>query len=236
MLKINNAVPIENILSKQFQNWEKRRERSKRITSNRLNITISRVPYSRGGQVAGFIADQLNWHVFDKEIVDYVAGNAHVYRQMIEQFDEKNRHEIDNMLAAFMDSHMIDNSRFEKMLAEALLGIGRHGDAIILGRGANFVLPDSIALKVRITDSIENRLKNFNGDNPNSDIKSLRLLENERRDFIKRHFSEDIDNCANYDLVINMKNMDTQAAGKSILCALVHKFNIGLDQLRAGDE
>ncbi len=235
MLKITNNVAIEDILSKQIHNWEKAPLKKRTLMDRPFNITISRMPYSRGGQVAGFLADQLNWHVFDKEIVDYVAGNAHVRRDMIEQFDEKNRHEIDNMLAAFMDSHMIDNARYIKFLAEAILSIGRHGQAIILGRGANFVLPDNIAFKVRIIDSLEHRLENFNSRFPRQDVKRLQKMENERKEFIKRHFSMDIDDCSHYDLTVNLAHMRIETAGKTILCGLVQKFNIPIDRLRANE-
>jgi len=236
MLKINSAVSIENILTKQIHKWETHPLKIRQMIDRSINITISRAPFSRGGQVADFLAGQLNWHVFDKEIVDYVAGNANLRREMIEQFDEKNRHEIGNMLAAFMDSHMIDNARYVKLLAEAVISIGRHGQSIILGRGANFILPSRIAFKVHIVDSIEHRLENFIHQFPNKNIKHLKVLENERREFIKRHYSREIADPSHYDLVINLAHMDVPAAGKTILCGLIHKFDLDINQLHANGE
>ncbi len=84
--------------------------------------------------------------------------------------------------------------------------IGKHGRALIVGRGANFILPPDDCFRVRVISPQRVRVQNI--------VKSFNILENEakrrvirtesdRRAFIRKYFNAEIADPVNYDMVIN---------------------------------
>lgn len=152
MLKISKEIPIENLISKQIKFLERVSRVKEKSDAKREYpcITISREIGSRGAQLAMQLAERLGWQLFDKEIVDYIANNAKVRTGIVELFDGKARSELNSWILTMLDRHSLSSDKFFKHLVTTIMSIGQHGKAIILGRGANFILPDDRALKLRV--------------------------------------------------------------------------------------
>ncbi|KAA3610041.1 MAG: cytidylate kinase-like family protein [Calditrichaeota bacterium] len=234
MFKINKQVPIEDLLSRQMNLWQKSHKKSQaKKTGLYPNITISREVGSRSGELIERISARLKWKIYGKEIVDYISKNSKIRKNIVELFDEKTRNEMDTLLATLMDGRTMSNEMYLNHLAKTLVTLGKHSNAIIIGRGANFILSDNMAFKIRIVEDLKDRLRNLSHQEPKPlSEKELKKEEAKRSSFIQRYFSEKIDNPANYDLVINLSKMDMATAEEIVICALQRKYCLTEDELK----
>jgi cytidylate kinase len=101
--------------------------------------------------------------------------------------------------------------------------IGKHGRAVVVGRGANFILPPEQRFRVRITASqrlrVENVARHFNLS-PDEAKRRVIKTESNRKAFIRKYFNADIADPTNYDLVINTDKLSVGNAVDLIGAAL----------------
>ncbi len=188
-------------------------------------ITISRQLGSGGRKVAERLASILEWSLWDKELVEAIAQNASVRKKVVESFDERTISELEIMFRAAFGEHDLGGFIYHQHLARTLLAIAKHGSAIILGRGANFLVKD--ALNVRIHASEERRIENlmrFEGYSREEAIRAIKRTDRERAQFVKRMFGQDVADCRLYDLVIKTDDVFVEGAARIIITALRHKY------------
>jgi len=169
-------------------------------------IAITREPGCHGGSIANTIAKELGFDVFGIELVDLIAKNADLSRQMVDTLDEKTQTMLNKMFnGAIYQETYLEN------LKKVILSIAAHGNAIILGRGASFILPQKERLSIRIVAPLEFRIKNTIERKNLSEQQSREYIEKltqQRRQFIKSNFHMNIDDPANYDMAINSACVD----------------------------
>jgi cytidylate kinase len=98
---------------------------------------------------------------------------------------------------------------------KVVLAVAEKGRVVIVGRGANFILPPEDTFRVRIVAPLELRIQNLMSryDIPLNEAKRrIRRTETDRRAFVRKHFHADIDDPVNYDLVINAGSLTIEAA------------------------
>ena len=110
-------------------------------------LVISRECGSGGASLARFLSERLKWQVFDREIVEEVARSAHVRRQLIESVDGRVRSGWGEFCRKIAEGEGFDRESYLYHLRQVILALGHHGDVIILGRGANYILPPGCARK-----------------------------------------------------------------------------------------
>ncbi len=227
MLKLNKEVPIEDLIGRQVNFWDTAHRDVTSAVDFKPCITISKEPGSRAILLAKELAQALDWKIFDKEIVEYIASNANVRKEIVEQFDERIRREMDNMMATLMDSHSLGHESYFKFLAKTILSIGRHGSSIILGRGANYILPSTQALKIKIVESTVHRIQNLirEGLNRAQAEKLIKRQTHQRKAFLEKFFGRMHDEVYAYDLIVNISFMSINSAQKIIRDAYKAKFD-----------
>jgi cytidylate kinase len=189
-------------------------------------ITISRQLGSSGAEIAARLGQELVWNVWDREIIDKIATDANVHREMVALMDERRISAFEEMTRGiFTAADMLTWQTYVKHLIGAIISIGQQGKAIIVGRGANFILPE--ALNVRIIASFDYRLENL----MTRDEIAAREAENrivqsdqDRANFIKKVFGADIDDVALYDLILRMDEFSSEDAIEIIQTAMRVKF------------
>jgi cytidylate kinase len=126
--------------------------------STKKIITMSLQVGSGGKEIAEALESRLNITVWDKQILNVLAQQSgwNYQAQMFEALDEKSQNAIDVLMSDFFGR--IDKYEYFQLLPKAIYVIAQH-NAIILGRGAYLLLPDSF--KVRIKASIETRIHNM---------------------------------------------------------------------------
>ena len=186
-------------------------------------VTISRDIGAFGDVVASEIALRLQWKVYDKEIVDYIAQNSHISRNLVDQLDEKAQslvHESVGRWLLMFQSQSYDSDDYHIALIKALATLAVQGRSILLGRGGAYVLRDQPGLHVRITASLPVRVHRLSkrwGISMEETKKIVQRTDAERREFIQRHFKPERDENCYFHLVFNTDSLPSDFVATSII-------------------
>ena len=196
-------------------------------------LLISRQKGAGGNAVAQLVGKRLGWQVFDNEIVDEIAKKANVRRQLIESLDEREREMIQDAIAQLLDPQAIGTMDYLVYLKQIVLTLGHHGDVIIVGRGARFILPGQFGLSVRLVAPAEARTRRI-ADKARLSLESARVeverMDRERVQLVHRHFGHDVTDPLSHDLIINTAAMNVEAAAEIVLTALQQKLGVQLKE------
>jgi cytidylate kinase len=214
---------MERLIEDQMRRWQLM-QTEKEVARDVLPIiTISRQPGSGGRIVAQKLAALLNVEVFHQEVLHAMAKRAEVSEQMLATMDERGLSILEDWISSLVyDRHMWPDE-YLKHLMNVIGTIGKHGRAVVVGRGANFILPPEQRLRVRITAPrrfrIQNVAREFNLAKSEAKRRVIQT-ESDRKAFIRKYFNSDIEDPDNYDLVINTETLSLDDASKVIAAAL----------------
>ncbi|MBC2711845.1 MAG: cytidylate kinase-like family protein [Desulfosarcina sp.] len=213
---------INQLIEEQVRRWEILRK-EKREEKTLPVITLSREPGSGGKLVAKAVADRLDLELFHQEIINAMAENADTSTRVIRTLDEIGVSMIEDWVSAAISERHLWPDMVSRSLMQVIGTIGRHGKAIIVGRGANFVLPPENRFRVRIIAPLKlrvNRVAETHGV-PKKEAK-LRVLrtESDRQAFVRKYFHSDIRDPANYDMILNTGTLSVESAAAAICSAI----------------
>jgi len=204
---------LERFLEVEFQAWGRRDDDQKRMPAGPV-ITISREPGCDGEHVAHVLAQELGLDLYDRELVEAIAKDAHVSEQVVATLDETVRSELDDWLSGCASVPALTSGKYLHALRRVLFAIAAHGNAVIIGRCANFLLPTErktlglclvAPLEVR-TNAVMRQLKGSSAEARTY----IARVERERRQLVRKMSHADIDDVANYHLVINTAWVSTE--------------------------
>ncbi|MBW1822092.1 MAG: cytidylate kinase-like family protein, partial [Deltaproteobacteria bacterium] len=124
---------------------------------------------------------------------------------------------------SLVDKKHLWPDQYLRHLMKVIGTIGKHGNAVIVGRGANFVLPPEGRIRVRIVAPLDVRVENVShnfGVSAGDAKRRIIRTESERRAFIRKYFNADITDSINYDIVLNTGTLSIEAAANAIKNAL----------------
>lgn len=214
---------IEKIVDDQVLQWNRIKSEKKDAQSGIRVITISRESGSGGTILAEKLARELAFDLFHREVIQEMAESANISTRIVETLDEKGLSVLEDSVAAMIRDRHLWPDEFLRYLMKVVGTIGKHGRAVIVGRGAQFILPQDENLKVRVIAPLAMRISNVvhELDMSESDAQKMVLKnDSDRRSFSRKYFYTDITDPLNYDLVINTARMSIDAAVKSIIAAL----------------
>jgi len=218
---------IHKIIEEQVKRWEMQKKQGASPVDTCKVITISRQRGSHGKQVAEALAQALGFDLFHHEIVESMIketqNSSDMAKTLLETLDEHKMNIVEDLVAALVHKHHLWPDEYSKILLRVLNTIGSHGNAVILGRGGNFALKDTNALKVRIVAPDDMRRKvvqKEQGLNAEDAKKVMVSTDANRRAFIRRYFNADVQDPANYDLVLNTGNLSVEKAVSIIQAAM----------------
>jgi len=210
---------IEKIIEEQIQKWNITRRKTEINESVYPVVTISREPGSGGRIIAESLAEKFNLDLFHQEMIHRMAESTKVSKQVIETLDEKGLNVLDNWVASLVDNKHLWPDEYLKHLMKVILAIGKHGRAVIVGRGANFILSPENRFRVRVIAPVETRTGNISRGYDVSAKKAKRRMiktESDRQAFIRKYFYSDIGDPGNYDLIINTDTVSLENAVEAI--------------------
>lgn len=192
-------------------------------------ITISREPGSGGSEIARKLSRALSMDLMGGHIIQYVAESAKMSRKVIESLDEREVTLRDSFLTAlFRDRHLWPDE-YMQHLTKVIGTIGRYGNAIIVGRGANYILPRANTFRVRIIAPLEDRIRYVMEDRKCVRTAAEQYIvktENNRKAFIRKHFNADVTDAMQYDLVVNTGGITIEGAKEAIEVAFKKRKNL----------
>jgi len=195
-------------------------------------ITISR-QFGAGGKTLGeMIAKELGYSFVYDEIIQRVARKANVSTHGV-KFVEN---EAGGRLLKFMSglvsknyierilndkSGYIDEEVYVDLLNQIISQIAKEGNAVILGRGGQYILRDfekalHVLLIAHKTDRIAFMEKTYNLSKSQA-LQSVNREDKRRANLFRKFGKEDYDHPDLYHLVLNMSRIDLQKAMRLIL-------------------
>jgi len=193
-------------------------------------ITISREKGSGGRPIAFLVAKELGvpWAVFHKDIVEEIAKETRLEKELIEVVDEAQIPLMTQLVDNVLGKKYLDLSNYYKHLVRILFTIGQRGNAIIIGRGANFLFPK--ALKVRIICEMEERIRGvmkYEKVNRREAVDLIEKSDRERTHFTQSLFQHDPRKAHHYDMVIRTgKNISLEDAAAVIVDMARKRFGL----------
>jgi cytidylate kinase-like protein len=190
-------------------------------------ITISRQLGSYGTLIAEDLATQLDWHMFDREIVDHIARDQKVRQSLVEQLDERAQdllHDTVRRFLTMVEGNSFGLEEYRVGLLKTMAYLAAKGNAILVGRGANFALrEEKHGLHIRIVASRDvrvDRMSRLLQVNPQEARKRVMEADRERASFVRSHYRQDIGDGRFYDLVFNTDSLAIEAVVNAILAVV----------------
>lgn len=216
---------IEELVSEQVRASELARRRD--IVTGRpcqhSVITISRRMGSGARIVAQMLAKELGWSLWDKELVNAIAEKGRVSEKLVSEFDEHKISEIDLFARSMFGDHAAGGFVYARHLARAVKSIAELGDAIILGRGANFLIPESLKLRIDASDPVRIRnMMQYEDMTSEAAAAKIHQSDRDRQSFVTSLFGRERVENAIYDISIWMDGFSNEAAVDIIKAAVEH--------------
>jgi len=211
------------IVEEQVRKWQYTTTSQKAAKPKITVITISREPGSGGNLVAQGLAEKLGLDLFHQQVIHEMAKSANVSTRFVQTLDEKAMNVLDEWIAALVDDRHLWPDQYLQHLMRVVSIIGQHGSAVMVGRGANFIVPPEKRMRVRIIAPIDFRIKHVAATfkvSPRIAKRRVVRTNSDRRAFIRKYFNADIDDPTNYDLIINTGSIGIEPAVDAIIGAL----------------
>ena len=210
---------------------EQQSVRKKQIPPARLKesaslpvITVCLEPGSGGRMVAEELAKRLNFTLFDKNILTTMANMAAVESKSLDTIEQQRPSGVQDFITSLVDNNYVYTGDYVSFLKQQVEIIGKLGRGVIVGRGANFILPPKDRFSIRVIAPLDIRIRNVsfrNGVSLAEAKKRIRNREQRRKTFIRETFHEDIADIMHYDLILNTARMDLETAVESVIGAIV---------------
>lgn len=185
-----------------------------------FTITISREAGAQGSAVAAEIGQRLGWPVYDQNILGKIADEMKRPPSRLEAVDEQPVGWLQETIGNLLGQYQVGTDTYLKYLMIAVRGLGLGGKCVIVGRGANFILPVETTLRVRMVAAPEDRTRMVASSKGISAAEAAAWVEatNYRRGaFVKYAFKQDAANPHHYDLVLNMSRLSVSDAADTII-------------------
>ena len=218
-------VSIDQVVKKQIKKWQDQLAGKKAQTEAQIPvITVSMEPGSGGSMIAQQIAERLEFDYFNRDIVEQIAKTSKIRGAVINSLEKERLSGVKDFISSLMEDQYIHPDTYLKHLLEVISTIGKHGRAVIVGRGANFILPAEDIFSVRVIAPQEMRVRNVALEyRVTSEEAKRRVIrrESRRKAFVRHSFNADITNPIHYNMTINTGKMSIAAAVEAVIAAVM---------------
>lgn len=214
---------IENLISRQVKTAVKL-ESPPRLKGT--VVTIARHSGAGGEDVAQILADRLGLHCYDQDLLDAMAKEARVDKELMQHLDEEVAPMITGWVQTIIGGKGAFKEDFRRALVKVALGIA-HTGGVIVGRGVNFILSGDNVFRVRVVGSDEVRAKRFaekHNLTPEKAAKIIKETDRRRERFVRKVFPlKKVKSPKNFDLIVNTDDMSFEQAAELVLFAMKQK-------------
>jgi cytidylate kinase len=211
------------IIEEQMQRWKLMRFEKPRQKPGISILTLSREPGSGGSVIAKQLAEKLEFDLFHQTLLHEMAKSADVSAQLLKTLDEKGLSILEDWISSLVLDRHLWPDQYLKHLMKVIGTIGKHGRAVIVGRGANFILPPDNCFRLRVVSPQEARIQNVakSLNIPEAEAKRRVIrTESDRRAFIRKYFNAEIADPVNYDIVINTGTVGVDDAVSAVISVI----------------
>jgi cytidylate kinase len=193
-------------------------------------ITISREAGALGTTTAHAIGERPGWPVYDQydqEILNRIGQEMGLHVNMVKLIDERPMNWLEECIAGLVSDYHLSHDRYMIQVIAMVRALAEEGNCIIVGRGANFLLPRETTLNVRLIGELNDRVahvqKKLGLSKPEA-VKWVEKTSKHRHDFVKHHFGKNVEDPLLYDLVLNTSRFSADECAEVIVAALNRKL------------
>jgi hypothetical protein len=171
-----------------------------------LTVAVSREAGSRGGSIARRAAAKLGWQVYTQELLEYIAQDGNFRKGVEDNLSPAAMHWVEEQLENLRAGSDPGRHTSWLDLGRMVLALAAQGGAILIGRGAGFLLPASSTLHVRVMAPLPDRIAYMSQWlrlTVEEAAEQVRLRDSRRAEFIATHFNRRSSDVTQYDLLLN---------------------------------
>jgi cytidylate kinase len=184
------------------------------------NACISREAGAGGGTIARMVGTRLDWKVYDHELLEAIAHRMEVPTDEVRGIDELAPSVVQDWILPLREEYYAPQEAYLDHLAKLVEAIGRSGQSIIVGRGANFLLPREETLSVRIIAPMKARaarLAERMHVSARTARRAARDLDRRRNQFDRTMHRADPTDPHQFDLVLDSDSLGLAIASEIIV-------------------
>ena len=179
-------------------------------------ITIEREYGCGAAAIAAQLADQLGWKLWDQLLTEEIARLAEVDPSAVMRCDERMDSRFHRLAKTFwrgsyersasLGNQMFDTDRMMSMMQETMNQIGREGNAVIVGRGAPYLLRENpCAFHVFLYAPRSEKIRRILADGCSEEdaIERVDSVDRERIAYVKHYFNADWPTRSLYHVMLN---------------------------------
>jgi cytidylate kinase len=216
-------------LERAMRHWRERgallKESPGASAAKPITVAISRERGAGGRAIAEAVADRLGWPLYDRDLVERIAEDTGVRAELLHQLDENRPNWVGELFHGLSDEKQISGAGYALRLHRTLLGLGYHGDCVIVGRGAAQLLPPERTVRVVTVAPREHRVKRLSEMLGNERHAATHVDETDmdRAAFVRHYYHKDPTDHEQYDLVLDTSKLSHDECVERILSAVDKK-------------
>ena len=220
----NREESIDQVVKNQIRKWESTFAGKKARSGAQIPvITVSMEPGSGGSIIAQKIAQRIEFDYFHRDIVEKIAKNARIRGKVVNSLEKERLTGVKDFISSLMEDQYIHPDTYLKHLLVVISTIAKHGRAVIVGRGANFILPAEDIFAVRVIAPLKKRIREValtHGAPIEEAKRRVIQRESRRKAFVRHSFNAEISDPIHYDLIINTGKLSIDAAVETVIAAV----------------
>ncbi len=206
-----SRIVLETLISRQLHQYNRLksvlREDAQEVPVVRGPvITISRMAGCCARDLAQDLADRFGVQVWGRELVDAIANDRGLRREVVEKLDTGLVSNVTAWVQGILENRLFMKDDYVEALAGTIKTLADTGGAVFVGRGAGFILGDHADLRLRLVAGDRHRLATLRqkrGLDRDEARAVMTRTDEARAAFIRAYFNADVDDHRHYDLVIN---------------------------------
>ena len=224
-------ISIDQFVKQQIKKWEGQftGKKDKNVAQIPV-ITVATEPGSGGSIIAARIAERLELDYFHRDIVEKIAKTAKIRSKVVNSLEKERLTGVKDFISSLVEDQYIHPDTYLRHLLPVINTIAKHGRAVIVGRGANFILPAEDIFAVRVIAPLKKRIREVALTHRAPVEQAKRRViqrESRRKAFVRHSFNAEISDPSHYDLTINTGKMSIDAAVEAVIGAVRARLGDG---------
>jgi cytidylate kinase len=199
-----------------------RTERPRLQAPGGLTIALSREAGARGAVIARLVGERLGWPVYDQEQLEFLSQDPVARDNLLDDLSPACVQWFEQRLAELHTPLQLEVNPALAQLVRLIVGLGARGEAVILGRGAGYVLPRRSTLNIRAISPLPERIAYMS--------QRLRLPAEEaarkvaeqdarRLEFVRTQLRQPATEIHHYDLLLNTSFLGEETCAELVVQA-----------------
>lgn len=216
---------VDQLAAELVKKWKDRHRQEKRGAASKLPvITLCMEPGSCGFTLAKRIAEELRVDLFHRDIVHRIAASTRSSAVLVDSLEKERMTGVKDFISSLIKDQYLHPDVYLEHLMKVVNTIGQYKHAVIVGRGANFILPAKKCFRIRVVAALEDRVAHVAEHfGVVRDEAKRRVLhrESRREAFVRQSFNADIADPHHYHLVLNTSHTTIDAAVETAIGGII---------------